>query len=183
MKFFRSHRIQASGLAILVFAIAIHLFRFSANDVTESAFTSWLGSHLKSQDDSMLLKIHSLNDDSTELDTIIRKASELISDNSDDFELPLSKEAPATPEELYTLLLTEWNYFQTTGNTMGNAVFIKNIKPQSILHNDGHLQLAALSGRSFSMARADLNSIESDLRYISTFTLSPHKSGTAINAP
>src|SRR5690606_2760426 len=84
----------------------------------------------------------------TELDVVIRKASELIHNHADDFEIPGSERTDSSTEEVYQLLITEWNNYQNTGSGMGNAVFFENLKPQTILPTDGHFLSHAVTKKT-----------------------------------
>ncbi len=170
---------------MLMLGMVLHVANPVEDNSTHDAFASWLGSHLRTQNDVVLNEIEALSNDSGKLESVIRKASELVLSHSDDFELPVSEKDTATSEEdLYHLLLTEWNNYQNSASGMGKAVFVQNIKPQTILPSDGHFFSSALtkSALHFDVDQVtDLGSHE--LASGNAYILSPLKSGTAIGAP
>lgn len=184
MKFFRSHIARLTGFFMLMIGMALHHTIPSENESGQNGFTSWLESHLKTQDNSVLNKIDELATGEEELDKVIRKASEIVYSHSDDFELPVSDKNGTTEEDLYHFLLTEWNSFKNSGNGMGKAVLIEHFKPQTVLPNDGHLLGYAITKTTpgfdvyneFALYNIELSPSES-------YILSPLKSGTAIGAP
>lgn len=184
MKFFRSHIARLTGFFMLMIGMALHHTIPSDNESGQNGFTSWLGSHLKTQDDSVMDKIDELASGDQQLEEVIRRASEIVYSHSDDFELPVSNENDTTEEDLYKLLLTEWNSFRNSGNGMGKAVLIEHIKPQTVIPSDGHLLGYAVTKTTpgfdvyneFALYNIELAPSES-------YILSPLKSGTAIGAP
>lgn len=170
---------------MLMMGMVLHVTKPIEDNAAQDAFTSWLGLHLKTQNDVVLNEIDALANASEELESVIRKASELVLSHSDDFELPVSeKDATTSEEDLYHLLLTEWNNYQDSASGMGKAVVVQNIKPQTILPSDGHFFSSALtkSALHFDVDQVtDLGSHE--LASGNAYILSPLKSGTAIGAP
>ena len=184
MKFFRSHIARLTGFFMLMMGMALHHTLPSDNESGQNGFTSWLGSHLKTQDDSVLDKIDELASGDHKLDDVIRKASEIVFTHSDDFELPVSDDNDATEEDLYKLLLTEWNSFRNSGNGMGKAVLIEHLKPQTIIPTDGHLLGYAITKTTPAFDVYDeFVHYNLELSPSESYILSPLKSGTAIGAP
>ena len=185
MKIFRSHIARISSFFILILGMVLHFTKPIEENAGKDAFAFWLESHLKTQNSAVIDQIEALTNDSEELETIIRKASELILSHSDDFELPVSKrDSDSSKEDLYQLLLTEWNSYQNSTSGMGTAVFIQNIKPQTILPSDSPFNSTAITKASqhFDVDQiTDINSHE--LSRSNSHFLSPLKSGTAIGAP
>lgn len=165
--------------------MALHIAKPVNEKANQDAFTSWLGSHLHVDNESVLNQIDALSSEAKELDTVIREASEIILDYSEDFDLPSSNsEKKSSPEDLYQLLITEWNNYQNSSNGMGKAVFVQNAKPQTILPTDANFQSQALSKTNihFDVDHAS-DLVNTELSKSASFILSPLKSGTAIGAP
>ena len=185
MKMFRSHIARLSGFIMLTIGMVLHYAKPADSKTDHSAFTSWLGSHLKTQDHDVLDELESLSEEVGELETVIRKASELVFSHSDDFKLPVSEEGEeSSKDEVYHLLLTQWNNYQSSGSGMGKAVFIQNIKPQTILPTDGHFLSSVLTKQSMHYDVDEVSDLgDHELASGNAYILSPLKSGTAIGAP
>ncbi len=186
MKMFRSHIARVSGFLMLMIGMVLHYAKPADSKTDYSAFTSWLESHLKTPDHTVLDELEALSSDNGELETVIRKASELVHTHSDDFKLPVSEgdDERTSKEDVYQLLLTQWNNYQNSGSGMGKAVFIQNIKPQTILPSDGHHFSSALNKRTLRYDVDEVSDIKDyELTSGNASILSPHKSGTAIGAP
>tara|TARA_R110000868_G_scaffold259361_2_gene517160 strand:+ start:28882 stop:29394 length:513 start_codon:yes stop_codon:yes gene_type:complete len=170
---------------MLVMGMALNYANPIEDKAGQDAFAFWLESHLKTQNDVVLDEIEALSNDSEKLESVIRKASELVYSHSDDFELPTSESNDQTSEEdLYQLLLTEWNNYQSSASGMGKAVFVKTIKPQTILPSDGHFFSSVLTKRSLHFDIDQITNLGStELVSGNSYNLSPLKSGTAIGAP
>lgn len=165
--------------------MVLHFTKPIEDKAGQDAFAFWLESHLKTQNDTVLDEIEALSNNSKELESVIREASELVLSYSDDFELPIANDSDeSSKEDLYHLLLTEWNNYQNSASGMGKAVFVQSIKSQTILPSDSHFFSSAVTKKltHYDIDQiTDLNSHE--LSSSNAFILSPHKSGTAIGAP
>lgn len=183
MKFFRTYLIRFAGTIFLLSGFAFYFLNPVDNNRQHDEFANWLQSHLKTQNNSEVAdKISEFSLSDEQFEVILLKASKLVQNHLQDFELPHKKDA-ADEDEMMQLLLTEWNAFQDFSRGMGKAVVITNAKPNSILPT-GTL---AFSGK-LSIHQPDLRlAEESGFEYIelvpSDFKISPLKSGTAIGAP
>lgn len=185
MTFFRSHIIRMSGVLSLLAGIVFCFFSPSDEYARHEAFASWLESQLKTSqevDAPLRSQIQALSFEDGELDRVIQKASELVKNHSDDFELPLNKQ-PENPEEIFHLLVQSWNSYQHASEGMGNAVLIKPAKTLSLLPNDSFSAATRLhkqrAEQEQPLAFHRTASIPNDV----THTLSPLSGGTAIGAP
>lgn len=185
MKFFRLHISRLTGVLLLTLGMVMHFAKPVEENTSHDAFTSWLSTHLKTQNHTVLDEIEALSTDSEELESVIRKASELVLSNTDDFELPISTNNESSSEEdLYHLLLTEWNIYQKSSSGMGKAVFIQNIKPQTILPTDTQFFSSAIAKNELHYdVDHNTNCGTVELTSATAYILSPLKSGTAIGAP
>ena len=173
-----------SGFIMLTLGIMLHHARPADSKTSHDAFANWLGSHLKSENDSVLDQIDALNKHDRELDEVIRDASELVYEHADDFKIPGSDTDNSSEEDLYQLLITEWNNYRNSGNGMGKAVLIENLKPQTVLPTDGYA-FTSIPARTHPDSDVTRDALPEAPEYTSTeqYTLSPLKSGTAIGAP
>jgi hypothetical protein len=104
---------------------------------SRDAFTIWLQSNLKSgKNTSVLSEIKSLHSVNGEMESIIREASALVKAHADDFKLPVDTRSK-DENEVFQLLLKEWNDYQNSSSGMGKAVIIKQAQPQTILPASG----------------------------------------------
>ena len=185
MKFFRSHIAQVSGFWMLVLGMVLHFAKPAEGKTCQNAFTSWLGSHLKTEDRSVLDKLNAIASAEEQVESIIHKASELVFKHSDDFELPPSVNAKnSSKEEVYDLLLSKWRSYQHSNSEMGKAVLIQNIKPQTIIPTDGNFFASLVSKKTpyfDADKKTELNDFEISPK--KSFFLSALESGTAIGAP
>ncbi len=185
MKLFRLHITRTYGFLLLLIGIGLNISSISEQKVHHAAFTSWLGSHLKNDDSEAHKKLNTLSTDHSELEEVIRKASEVVTSHVDDFKLPVgSDENEPNADQVFHLLLSQWNQFQHTEAGMGKAVLIESVKVQTILPNDGKFVTADFSDQRKSVQESNLNiELNSDEIRSSSFLLSPLESGTAIGAP
>lgn len=164
------------GSVFLYFLIPIH-----ANNEHE-VFTNWLQSHLKSQEENTLrAKITELPSPDEEIESLIRKASALVKQHTGDFVLPLP--GSENEDDVFRVLLFEWNSFQDLARGMGKSAIIENVKPNTCLPTNG----LVFSGKISSGLKSPLSSAEEyrekEIRGSHSYYLTPFQSGTAIGAP
>ena len=111
---------------------------------------------------------------------MIRKASEIVSKNSEDFELPFGE---SDDSDILEVIIDEWKAYQSSSSGMGKAVIIENIKPNAISQKEaGSLKKVANSISESWMN--NLVTIEAGWDTFSQNTsYTPFLSGVAINAP
>jgi hypothetical protein len=184
MKLFRLHITRIYGFFLILIGIGLSIANITEQKAHHAAFTSWLGSHLKNDESEAHKKLDNLSNDQSELEEVIRKASEVVTSHADDFKLPVSEDEEASEELVYQLLLTQWNQFQNTEAGMSKAVIVETVKPQTILPNDG--KSSNSDGISLKIPTPNTESIQaktSDFSPNSSFLFSPLESGIAIGAP
>ncbi len=184
MKFFRSYKTHLFSFVLLVVGITLHYLKPVENKTDHSAFTNWLESHLKQDNSTLSDQLDKLSSKQTELEEVIKEASELVASNYDEFKLPISKDGEHSSEEAYQQLITAWEHYQTSGNEMGNAVFVQNIKSHTVLPVDGNpLTKAIQKDQTHDDFDRPIEVEYSESSIAKSHILSPHKSGTAIGAP
>jgi thiamine biosynthesis lipoprotein ApbE len=179
VKIFRTHITKAYSFAVVLLGFVLHLAMPIQESKTHSEFTSWLDAKVKSEENAKVRSlIESLADDAEELETLIRKASEIVSENSDDFELPVSKDS-----DVFDVLIGEWNAYQNATSGMGKAVVVENIKSNAVSQKE----VAPLKKASKSVLESCMNNLVTVEAGWQTFTdqsySKPFLSGVAINAP
>lgn len=163
--------------------ILLGLFAHFAEPIQENKvhteFASWLNAKVKTENDSSVRQlIDELSYDKSELNEVIRKASDIVSNNSDDFELPVSDD-----DSVLEVIIDQWNAYQNAAAGMGKAVITENVKSNAISQKDG------LSQKKFTKVISEtcLNNLVSVEAGWNSFTAQklpvPFKSGVAINAP
>jgi hypothetical protein len=80
-------------------------------DHTSQSFANWLGKVVKSPDGAELQKkLDNLRESANHLEDTIKEASQILTRNSDDFGFSFVESLAS--QQLYQLLLIEWNQFQ-----------------------------------------------------------------------
>ena len=181
MKIFRKHITKTYSLVVILLGFALHFVAPIQESKTHSEFTSWLDAKVKSEENAEIRKlISNLADDADELDSVIRKASEIVSKNSEDFELPFGK---SDDSDVLEVIIDEWKAYQSSSNGMGKAVVVENVKPNAVSQKE----VASLKKASNSVSESCMNNlvnIEAGWDTFSQNTSSiPFESGVAINAP
>lgn len=184
MKFFRAHIIQSVFSGLLLAGIIFYFFKPANNQADEDAFTSWLQANLKTNDNTEVIdQIRQLSHVDVEIETVIRKASSLVKSHADDFNLPVSPESD-DENEVFQVLLKEWNAYQNSSTGMGNAVFVKQAQPYSVLPVDGiSFSSKAVASQALSVTKTETATVFHTPPVSSSFHISPLSGGTAIGAP
>lgn len=184
MKFFRSHIIQSLFSGLLLAGIIIYFFKPGGSQADEDAFTSWLQASLKTNNNAEVIdQIRQLSHVDVEIESVIRKASSLVKSHAEDFNLPVSSESD-DENEVFHVLLKEWNAYQNSSTGMGNAVFIKQAQPYSVLPADGmSFSSKAVAGQALLVTKTETATVFHTPPVSSSFHVSPLSGGTAIGAP
>ena len=181
---FRLHITRVYGFFLILLGIGLSIANISEQKAHHAAFTSWLGSHLKNDESEAHKKLDKLSNNQSELEEVIRKASEVVTSHADDFKLPVGSEDKTSEELVFHLLLTQWNQFQNTEAGMSKAVFIETVKPQTILPNDGKFSNSSGITLRNQTPKSDLvQSKKIEFSPNSSYLFSPLESGIAIGAP
>lgn len=134
MNLFRSHIPKVCITLALFFSLLLHFVQPVNDSAKHSAFTTWLGTHLKNHNDtSVLKKLQELGNSSGELESVIRNASVFVTTNAEDFELNFQK---SDQNEIFRLLLTEWISFMDSQQGMAKGVIVTSAKANAIQKND-----------------------------------------------
>jgi len=184
MKIFRTHIIQSFGAAILLAGMVFYFLTPSNQMGDEDAFTNWLKTNLKTSDNAEVInEIQKLSHSTNEIESVIRKASSLVKTHADDFTLPL---APGAQDEndVFQVLLTEWNAFQNSSSGMGKAVIIKQAQPYTVPPVDGiSFSTQGLHIQEQWVAQASPFETLYLTPVSANYHISPLSGGTAIGAP
>lgn len=122
MSFYRKHIIKITIL--LLFAVGTMLVVWPGQNRTEASesVSSWLLDLRSDTDNPVVLdKISSLRTEKDDVPGLLRKASSIISEHSDDFTIPVDSNS-SSDDDIYNTLLIKWSLHQQEGGT--NTVMI-----------------------------------------------------------
>jgi len=127
VKTLRSHTAKII-LALFIWAgIGMYLVHPVQAKNSTKLFTSWLETVVKKEHGvDIRQQIYRLKESDGSLSALIEKASEMVSRNNDEFNLPLAGQS-SDANDVYQMLLVEWNSYQT-GNGMGKASGPETVK-------------------------------------------------------
>lgn len=126
MNLLRSHMIsRLTVLAVCGGMLACLAQPLQAAHRTQS-FANWLSSVVREADGLQVREeLNRLRHSRMDFSRVVSEASEIVTRNNEEFNLPLDKSAAAA--QVYHLLLAEWNHFQT-GNAMSAVPFPESVK-------------------------------------------------------
>lgn len=184
MKFFRTHIARSFSVGLLLAGLVFYFMKPVSTPDQHEKFAFWLQSNLKAKSNTDVAKqIRSLSSNSGELETVVREASALVKAHADDFELPIDQQSQ-DENEIFDLLISEWDAYQNSSNGMGKAVMVKQTHPQTVLPVDGISfggKLATQATPNFSLLKYVLPAQK--LSTVGSYFSIPLIGGTAINAP
>ncbi len=180
VKFFRTHIITTPGVLTLMLGFILHFAQPVQKSDRQNAFTSWLDGHLKSDDSNDVREqLRELGGEEEALEELIRKASEVVALHTEHFELPFSS---SDKDQVFDLLITEWNAYQNSSTGMSKAVMPETSK-SSAVQLDGKTLSKATAASAPDCSASGLPVLNSWDAMIPPNTLLPLQSGIAINAP
>ena len=183
MNIFRSHITQFYGFVLLMVGIAFSYAKPIDQKENHTAFTHWLGTHLKDDNSEVQKELAAISSEHSEFESVLRKASVLVSSHSDDFEFPVSNKELSS-EDIYQVLISTWNDYRNMGAGMGKAIFVESLKTQTILPNDGKIVISSTTNqRKTELKNPSTYLVNAENSLNLSFFLSPLESGTAIGAP
>ncbi|MDX1617891.1 MAG: hypothetical protein R3224_03840 [Balneolaceae bacterium] len=128
MNFFRTHTARIVLACLIWSGITLYLVQPVEARTSSNSFTSWLETVVKKDHaGDIQQQIFKLKESEGSLATLIEKASEMVSRNNDEFNLPIEAHS-SDAHRVYHLLIAQWNSFQT-GNGMGKAPLPDSVKP------------------------------------------------------
>lgn len=184
MNFFRTHIIRSYSAALLLAGILIYFLKPAGVHETHDAFALWLQSNLKNNDNAGVVdEIRGLSSSQEGFESVVRQASVLVKAHAEDFELPVRNDSQ-DENEVYQLLIQEWNSYQNSSSGMAKAVIVKQAQTYSLIPSDGFSSNSKISGiHTTSEPKISVYENNPDTKPSFSYHLSPITSGTAINAP
>lgn len=148
---------------------------------TNEAFANWLQSLAKKTHTAQLeQRLSSLKKSDNDLNKLIKQASEIISENDEDFNLP----EDAASDNIRQILLVEWSQYQS-GNAMTAVPSTERVKPtlasQQLHPVIPDVQAAAPAKRNFKVHPVATVSFKVPASNI--YLITPLVSSIAIGAP
>lgn len=186
MNIFRLHIIRTVSVVALLAGMVLYFLKPVSNEAKQGDFTNWLQAHLKTNLDNDAVKnqIRELSyTDEDELESVIRKASLLVKNHANDFEIPINTDSQ-DEQEVYKILLKSWNNYQQSSSGMGKAVIIKQAQPFSVIPVDGLAFYAnsPSAQQQYLVSKIGLQ-LEQQPVHLHNFHISPLSGGIAIGAP
>lgn len=130
----RSHTARLTVIVLLCAGFSLYMARSAQANQSSQAFTLWFSTMTKSAGTADLQQeLNHLSKSGGHWDKLIKKASQIISRNNEDFNFPFAESTAS--QQVYQLLLIEWNQFQT-GNEMAGIPAQPNVKLLSPLNFD-----------------------------------------------
>lgn len=184
MKKLRSKILKFCVIGLICSGLGLAAAQPAEANKSSRDFANWLQSVVKNTHSSELEhKLAPLKNSANSLYQLIEQASQIVSENNEDFNLPLDAGSPS--KNIHQILLIEWNQFQT-GNSMAAVPpapsvksFISFQSPKSFTSG-----VQAFNGPRevdvFFMPGA-----KPDLSFYTAhqFTIAPMSGGIAIGAP
>lgn len=182
MKRLRTHIIRFVVTLLICSGFSLSLVQPVQAKHSTGAFADWLTTMAKASDKADLQQeLEQLRQSNDHFDKVIQQASQIVSNNNDEFSFSLS-EAMAS-QQLYQILLIEWSQFQT-GNAMSSVPVQQTVKSLIPVKADKDplVTSASLALERIAKKTSDLQSF---LPQKSFFLCSPipMASGIAIGAP
>ncbi len=128
MSFFRSHIIKVPLLLIIITGITFFAWPREERLPAGESVSSWLMS-LRADTDNpdVHSKIYSLRGEDDDIPGLLRKASSIIGEHQDDFNLPVDA-GNTSDDDIYNTLLLRWTLHQQ--NPQADTVFIADRQAQ-----------------------------------------------------
>lgn len=183
MRIFRSHIAKLFLSGLIWSGMGLYLARPVQAETASSDFTDWLETVVKKGETEVVYKqIYQLKQSERSLESLIHRASEIVSLYNDDFNLPI-RDKDADSRQVYTLLVLEWNSYQT-GSGMAKASIPGTIKLS--LHPTVDKSAHSFSGE-IQLHNKAVWSVVSDTAVTNgklfTYHIEPLTDGISIGAP
>lgn len=126
MKFFRLHSVRIGLLVLLVVSILPSLWPWQQDSHDKALFSQWLGSlidHKESEEAGD--KLDRLHEDTSDVVSLLKQASLVISENRDLFSLPVD-EQNASQEDVFRMLIKQWSLHHQ-GSGMSETTLLERI--------------------------------------------------------
>ncbi|MCW9707115.1 hypothetical protein [Fodinibius salsisoli] len=183
MEKFRTHIARWLVALLVISGFSFSLVQPAQARQNTDAFARWLDMMAKSSDTAALQEeLKDLQASGEALSVMIQEASRIVSQNNENFDFPFAKEE--APNQLYQLLLIEWNQFQTGDAMAAVPATQKSIKQLLPWHTD-KLSPPGFLGMRYELFQVADNRIVVEVipGFQESISLQPMSSGVAIGAP
>ncbi|WP_138431533.1 hypothetical protein [Fodinibius saliphilus] len=134
MKRFRTHIVQFIIVLLICSGFSLSMVQPIQAKHTTSAFADWLSTMTTTGNGADLQQeLESLRQSGDHLDKVIEKASHIVSKNNEEFSFSYDKSMAS--QQLYQMLLIEWNQFQT-GDEMSSIPVQQTVKSLYSVNTD-----------------------------------------------
>lgn len=177
----RTHIVRIVVLVLVWMGFSLYMVQSAKAEYSSHAFARWFSSMLStSKTADLQQQLNDLQKSNDHLDKILEEASRIVRRNNDDFSFPFAKSAKK--QQLYQLLLFEWNQYQTE-NAMASIPAqqtVKSLVPVKVDKSGScGTVTTSINVPQFLYCVEALRSISEH----SSNTISPMSSGIAIGAP
>ncbi|NGP87619.1 hypothetical protein [Fodinibius halophilus] len=134
MKRLRTHIVQFIIVLLICSGFSLSLVQSAQARHSTNAFADWLGTMAKTANGADLQQeLENLRQSEDHLDKVIERASRIVSNNNEEFAFSYDKSMAS--QQLYEMLLIEWNQFQT-GNEMSSVPVQQTVKSLIVVKTD-----------------------------------------------
>jgi len=178
----RKHIARVVIVLLICSGFGLSLVQPAQAEHSTTAFADWLSAMAKSSNGTDLeQELEDLRKSGDHLDKVVEQASQIVSNNNDEFTFSYAKSMAS--QQLYQMLLVEWNQFQT-GNAM-SCIPVQQMVKSLIPVKAEKTSLAGLSIFSSEKTEQLFGHIQQMVCPQSgfSFTLIPMVGGIAMRAP
>ncbi len=178
----RTHIARFVIVLLICSGFGLSLVQPAQAEHSTTAFADWLSAMTKSSNGTDLQQeLENLRKSGDHLDKVIEQASQIVSNNNEEF--PFSYAESMASQQLYQMLLIEWNQFQT-GNAMSCIPVQQTVKSLVPVKTDK----TPLTGLAISFVETAEQSFWDVQQVVClqsgfSFTLIPMVGGIAMRAP
>lgn len=182
MQLLRSHIVKLYAISLIVFGLGLCMVQPACGQNSTRSFANWFAEIAKANhSDELAKELDQLKNSGVDLRELVRHASQIISRNNNDFNLPLGK-SPAS-HQIYQVLLAQWNQYQT-GSGMANMPPPETVKPGAHLQVDKSGAATHIISNGFHSFRfTALKTISKPSVHSPGKPAAPMAAGIAIGAP
>ena len=178
----RTHIARFVIVLLICSGFGLSLVQPAQAEHSTTAFADWLSAMTKSSNGGNLQQeLENLRKSGDHLDKVIEQASQIVSNNDEEF--PFSYAKSMASQQLYQMLLIEWNQFQTD-NAMSSLPVQQTVKSLVPVKVD-KLPLSfsdLLAAKTGIQSLGNLSQVVSN-QYELAVTLIPMVGGIAMRAP
>ena len=181
MLFFRKHIITTTVLFLFVLGTALFVWPDQNETHSGESVSSWLFDlRSNTENPEVYEKISSLRTENGDIPGLLRKASSIVSQHSDDFTLPVDS-TDASDDDIYNTLLLKWSLHQHDNTTRTVTITDRQSQVPQANEKEDKTSWNQLV-QSIQFVAGTYNRLSDAWEYVRVI-LRPLASAIAINAP